>query len=88
MIGMISFWIQMVIGNFLRKEVESKNKVIDKLLEKIENIGNKAVQRNPLPIPQFHLQDESMIRTNLREKRSKCQKPIIQVTNRKTLSKK
>ena len=86
MMRMISFWIRMVIGNYLRKEAESKNKVINKLLETIENIGNKAVQCNPLPIPRFHLEDDSMIRTNLREKRSKYQKSIIQVTSRKTLS--
>ena len=34
----------------LRKELESKNN-INKLLETIENIGNKAVQPNPLSIP-------------------------------------
>ena len=41
----------------LRKELESKNKIINKLLEMIENISNKAVQPNPLPIPQFYLDD-------------------------------
>ena len=41
----------------LRKELESKNKIINKLLETIENISNKAVQPNPLPIPQFYLDD-------------------------------
>ena len=42
----------------LRKELESKNN-INKLLEAIENIGNKAVQPNPLPIPKRHLEDNS-----------------------------
>ena len=40
----------------LRKELESKNKDISKLLETIENISNKAVQPNPLPIPQLYLE--------------------------------
>ena len=43
----------------LRKELESKNSIINKLLETIENIGNKAVQPNPLPIPKRHLEDTS-----------------------------
>ena len=43
----------------LRKELESKNNIINKLLETIENIGNKAVQPNPLPIPKRHLEDTS-----------------------------
>ena len=43
----------------LRKELESKNKIISKLLETIENISNKAVQPNPLPVPYLHLQDDS-----------------------------
>ena len=34
----------------LRKELESKDESIYKLLE---NISNKAGQPNPLPIPQF-----------------------------------
>ena len=34
----------------LRKELKSKNKIINKLLETIENISNKAVQLNPRPI--------------------------------------
>ena len=61
----------------LRKELESKNKVINKLQEKIENISKKTVQT----IPQM----TQMIRTNMRENRSKYQKSIIQVTIRKTL---
>ena len=40
----------------LRKELESKNNIINKLLETIENIGNNAVQLNPLPIPKRHLE--------------------------------
>ena len=43
----------------LRKELESKNKIINNLLEIIENISNKAVQPNPLPISQLHLEDGS-----------------------------
>ena len=43
----------------LRKELEFKNKIINKLLETIENIGNKAVQPNPLPITQHYLEDDS-----------------------------
>ena len=43
----------------LRKEWESKNNIIKKLLETIENIGNKVVQPNPLPIPKRHLEDSS-----------------------------
>ena len=54
----------------LRKELESKNNIINKLLEAIENIGNKTVQPNPLPIPKRHLEDNSNERTNLREKKS------------------
>ena len=42
----------------LRKELEYKNN-INKLLETIENIGNKAVQPNPRSIPKRHLEDES-----------------------------
>ena len=43
----------------LRKELEPKNKIISKLLKTIENISNKAVQPNPLPVPHLHLQDDS-----------------------------
>ena len=43
----------------LREELESKNNIINKLLETIENIGNKAVQPNLLPIPKRHLEDNS-----------------------------
>ena len=43
----------------LTKELESKNKIINNLPEKIENISNKTVQANPLPIPQFHLEDDT-----------------------------
>ena len=43
----------------LRKELEYKNKIINKLLETIGNIGNKAVQPNALPIPRRHLEDNS-----------------------------
>ena len=69
----------------LRKELEYKNKIINKLLETIENISNKAVEPYPLRIPQLHLEDD----TNKSERnRSKYQKSIIQVTIRKTLSKK
>ena len=39
----------------LRKELESKNKIIDKFLETKENFTSKAVQPNLLPIPQLHL---------------------------------
>ena len=43
----------------LRKELESKNKIINKLLETIENISNKAVKPNPLPFLQLQLEDDS-----------------------------
>ena len=44
----------------LRKELESKKKnIINKLLETIQNLGNKAVQLNPLPIPKHHLEDDT-----------------------------
>ena len=43
----------------LRKKLESKNNIINKLLEIIENIGNKAVQANPMPIPKRHLEENS-----------------------------
>ena len=43
----------------LRSELESKNSIIIKLLETIENTGKKAVQPNPLPIPKRHLEDNS-----------------------------
>ena len=36
-----------------------RNKIINKLLETIENISNKAVQPYPLPIPQLHLEDDT-----------------------------
>ena len=36
------------------KELESKNSIISKLLETMENIGSKAVQPNPLPIPKLY----------------------------------
>ena len=39
--------------------MESKSKIINKLLEMIENISNKAVKLNLLPVPQLHLEDES-----------------------------
>ena len=39
--------------------MESKNNIINKLLETIENTGNKAVQPNPLPIPKLHFEDDS-----------------------------
>ena len=42
-----------------RKELESKNQIINKLVETIENISNKAVQPNPLPIPQLYFEDGS-----------------------------
>ena len=42
-----------------RKELESKNKIINKLLETIEHISNKAVQPNPLSIPQLYLENVS-----------------------------
>ena len=54
--------IQSIYNNelqVLRKEFKSKNKIINKLLEMIENISNKAVQPNPLPIPQLHLEDDT-----------------------------
>ena len=53
--------IQSIYKNELQvlgKELESKNN-IKKLLETIENIGNKAVQPNPLPIPKRHPEDNS-----------------------------
>ena len=36
--------------------MDYKNQVINKLLETIENISDKAVQPNPLPIPQLHFE--------------------------------
>ena len=39
--------------------MESENKIIKKLLETLENISNKAVQPNPLPIPWLPLEDHS-----------------------------
>ena len=68
--------IQSIYNNelqVLRKELEYKNKII-----------NKAVQPNPLPIRQMI----QMIRTDMREKRSKYQKTIIQIKIRNTPSKK
>ena len=50
-------------------ELEPKSNIIEKLLETIENIGNKAIQPKPLPIRKHHLEDDSND-TNLREKRS------------------
>ena len=43
----------------LRKELESKNQIISKLLETIENNSNKAGQPNPQPIPHFHFEEYS-----------------------------
>ena len=79
--------IQSIYNNelqVLRKEMEYKNKIINKTLETKENINNKAVQPNPLAIRQMI----QMIRTDMREKRSKYQKTIIQVKIRNTPSKK
>ena len=39
--------------------MESKNNIINKSLETIENIANKTVQPKPLPIPKRHLEDNS-----------------------------
>ena len=39
--------------------MKSKNNIINKLLETIENIANKAVQPNPLPITKHHIGDNS-----------------------------
>ena len=39
--------------------LESKNNIINMLLETIENIGNKSIQPNPLPIPKRHVEDGS-----------------------------
>ena len=41
----------------LRKDLESKNNIINKLLETITNIGQKALQPNPLLISRLHLED-------------------------------
>ena len=38
--------------------MESKDSIINKLIETIENIGNKAVLPNPLPILKHHLEDD------------------------------
>ena len=43
----------------LRKELESKNNIIKKLLKTIENIGDKAVQPKTLPVPTRHVEDNS-----------------------------
>ena len=43
----------------LRKELESKKNIINKLLEAIQNFGNKSVQLKPLPIPKRHLEDDT-----------------------------
>ena len=39
--------------------LESQNNIINMLLETIENIGNKSIQPNPLPIPKRHVEDGS-----------------------------
>ena len=39
--------------------LESKNNIINMLLETIENIGNKSIQPNPLPIPKRPVEDGS-----------------------------
>ena len=39
--------------------MESENQIINKLIETTDNISNKAVQTNPLPIPQLHFEDDS-----------------------------
>ena len=49
--------IQSIYNNELQvsgKELESKNNIISKLLETMENIGSKAVQPNSLPIPKLY----------------------------------
>ena len=49
--------IQSIYNNELQvsgKELESKNNIISKLLETMENIGSKAVQPNLLPIPKLY----------------------------------
>ena len=52
----------------MRKELESKSNIINKLLETTENIGNKAVQPNPLPIPKSHLEYDSNDRNEFERK--------------------
>ena len=43
----------------LIKKLESKNNINNQLIETKENIGNKAVQPNALPIPKCHLEVNS-----------------------------
>ena len=72
-----------------RKELESKNQIINKLLEMIENISNKAIQPNPQPIPQLYFEDHSNnTNDSERERKSKHRKSIVQVMIRKNLNKK
>ena len=59
--------------------MESKNNIINNLLETIENIDNKAVQSNPLPIPKRHLEDNSNDTSEC--KRKEISVPEINNTN-------
>ena len=71
--------------------MESKDQIINKLLETIENISNKAVQANAQPIPQFLFEDDSND-TNKSEREKINTLQINSTSNdqrvRKTLSKK
>ena len=57
----------------LRKELESKNQVINKLLETIENIRNKAFNLTHCQSRNLTLKTTQMIQMNLREKRDSQQ---------------
>ena len=64
----------------LRKELEFKSNIINKLLETIENIGNKAEQRDPLWIPKRHLEDDSND-TNKSERKETIAPEIYNTSN-------
>ena len=61
--------------------MESKYKIINKLLETIENITTKAVQPKPLSMPQLHSEDDSND-TN-ESKRKEIKPPEIKNTSNK-----
>ena len=69
----------------LRKELESKNNIINNLVEAMENISSKAVQPNPLSIPERPLEDK-LNYTNESERKEIIVPEIINTNNSQKLS--
>ena len=69
----------------LRKELESKNNIINNLVEAMENISSKAVQPNPLSFPERPLEDK-LNYTNESERKEIIVPEIINTNNSQKLS--